>query len=423
MDYGAINRMIYIFHKRYVILIASILVLLILLACMISKQETIVENLWVLGTQVSGMPKDKAVATVLAKIERIEEGPFIFRANDVEIEVSSSEIEIILDKSSLIEQLNQYTGMRPRLDFQRYDDLPEIILEAAGRVVSPHADIILNNIASQLSYPASYSRFEFREKEFLFFPAATGQLVAPLDILEAISSMTSSVIEIEAKELPAPQDGFPGEMVMVAEYATFYDETEEDRVTNLELAAQAVHGRVVFPGDVYSFNKEAGERTERKGYKYANVVVGDRLVPGLAGGICQVTTTLFNAAAMAGLEFPEVHAHGIPVEYVPPGRDAAVAWSYMDLKIRNSLAVPVIFGAWVEEGQVLVRVYGAGLDKQYDLEAVVLAEYPAEGKNPGLLVETYQVEIGDNEVVRKALLMRSLYQPTLKNDHKEQLGG
>ena len=87
------------------------------------------------------------------------------------------------------------------------------------------------------------------------------------------------------------------------------------------------------------------------------------------------------------------------------------------------MAVPVIFGAWVEEGQVLVRVYGAGLDKQYDLEAVVLAEYPAEGKNPGLLVETYQVEIGDNEVVRKALLMRSLYQPTLKNDHKEQLGG
>lgn len=406
--------MIYIFHKRTLALVGAVLVLLILISCMICKQETIVENLWVLGARVSGMSKDKAMATVLAKIEKIEEGPFLFRANDAEVEISGSEIEIIFDKSSVVEQLDRYSQMRPRLNFENYDDLPEVVVEIQGQIVSPGADSVLNEIAAALSYPSSDSRFEFHQKEFLFYPAAPGQSVEPLDILAAISCMTGNIIEVEARELPAPNDSFSDEMVMIAQYSTCYDGTEEDRVVNLELAAQAVHGHVLIPGGVYSFNKEAGERTVGKGYRYANVVVGDQLVPGLAGGICQVTTTLFNAAAMAGLDFPEVHAHGIPVDYVPPGKDAAVAWSYMDLKIKNPLSVPVIFGAWVEDGQVLVRVYGAGLDKKYDLEPVVLAEYPAEGKNPGLLVDTYHIETGDNGVIRKTLLMRSVYQPTSK---------
>ena len=122
-----------------------------------------------------------------------------------------------------------------------------------------------------------------------------------------------------------------------------------------------------------------------------------------------MTTTLFDAAAIAGLEFPEVHAHGIPVVYVAPGTDAAVAWNYLDLKIRNTTDGPVVFGAWVEDGQVAVRVFGKRLDKTYELLPVTIATYPEPEKEPGLLVETWRVEkSGGQEVGRKMLDRKSV---------------
>ena len=112
---------------------------------------------------------------------------------------------------------------------------------------------------------------------------------------------------------------------------------------------------------------------------------------------------------MAGLDFPEVHAHGIPVEYVPPGRDAAVAWDYLDIKIMNRGASPVVFGCWVEDGQVTVRVFGKGNGHSYELIPVVVREYPEPGKEPGLLVETYRVEKAGDAEVGRTLLLRSMY--------------
>ena len=113
-----------------------------------------------------------------------------------------------------------------------------------------------------------------------------------------------------------------------------------------------------------------------------------------------------------GTIFPEIHAHGIPVAYVPPGLDAAVAWNYLDLKIRNNTDLPIVFGSWVEDGQVTARVFGGELSSAFYLEPKIVAEYPAEGKNPGLLVETYRVETRDGVEVNRTLVVRSVYEPS-----------
>jgi vancomycin resistance protein YoaR len=92
--------------------------------------------------------------------------------------------------------------------------------------------------------------------------------------------------------------------------------------------------------------------------------------------------------------------------------DAAVAWDYLDLKVKNSTDGLVVFGAWVEDGQVTVRVFGKPDGCTYEIEPVTVAEYPSPGKRPGLVVETYRVKKVGGEVVERTLLMRNTYQPS-----------
>ena len=279
-------------------------------------------------------------------------------------------------------------------------------------MISTDLNDIAEKIAKNLSNEALTERYGFSGYDLVILPAEKGQVVTSQAVLEALEHLEGTTVEVPFQESAPANSEELEPLSLVAFHETNYKLDEADRNVNLALAAKAVHGRVLLPGETYSFNKEAGERSVQRGYRYANVVVGNRLVPDVGGGICQITTTLFNAAAESGLEFPEIHAHGIPVDYADPGCDAAVAWNYLDLKVRNTFDTPVVFGAWVEDGTVTVRVFGKPNDSTYELAPVVLEEYPEEGMNPGLLVETYRVETRNGEVVRRQLLVRSYYQPS-----------
>ncbi|UMZ73418.1 VanW family protein [Natranaerofaba carboxydovora] len=108
------------------------------------------------------------------------------------------------------------------------------------------------------------------------------------------------------------------------------------RVTNIEVATNDVNNTVIWPGEVFSFNGETLPRTWEEGYRFAPIIVGDSVVNGIGGGVCQVSSTLYNVVLEAGLEVVERYPHGEPVDYVPPGRDATVAGDYLDLKFRNN---------------------------------------------------------------------------------------
>ncbi|HHW18220.1 MAG TPA: VanW family protein [Firmicutes bacterium] len=398
-------------HKVW---IPGIIAIIVLFPFMFSRQEVVGGNVWAFGVPLGGLPKDQAINIVRDKLQELERGPLVFSAGKLSCQVSRDELKVILDSRRIISELGTYITLRPKyLPDSVFRRGPKTVLAAPAEVWSPNLEKVLANIAEKLSRPALGARYGFSGRDLVILPPEPGQLVTPEDVRKVLGDLTGTRIEVPYRTIEPPAGNNLEPLKLIAEFSTTYDEKDTDRNVNLMLAARAVHGKVLNPGDTYSFNKEAGERTLEKGYRYANVVVGDHLEPGLAGGICQVTTTLFNAAALAGLDFPEVHAHGIPVEYVPPGRDAAVAWDYLDLKITNNLGGPVVFGAWVENGQVVVRVFGKPGDKTYDLEPVIVKEYPEEGKNPGLLVETYRVEKVNGEVTRKVLLLRSHYLPSV----------
>jgi vancomycin resistance protein YoaR len=124
------------------------------------------------------------------------------------------------------------------------------------------------------------------------------------------------------------------------------------RTDNLYMAARYMNGTILAPGDVFSFNKVTGPRTFERGYSMAPVVGG----MGIGGGVCQVATTVYNAALLAGLEIIERHPHSVRVGYVAPGRDATVT-NYVDLKFRNSTNKFIQIRSGAGGGHVWVQIW------------------------------------------------------------------
>ena len=143
----------------------------------------------------------------------------------------------------------------------------------------------------------------------------------------------------------------------MAEYSTNFNPRETNRTENLRLAAKAIDGKRLAPGEQFSFNETVGERTVARGYKEAMIIEGNSFTLGLGGGICQVSSTLYNAAALAKLEIVERHHHSLTVGYVPPGKDATVAWPVLDFKFRNNTQNALVIRTFVEGNTLTIKLF------------------------------------------------------------------
>lgn len=145
----------------------------------------------------------------------------------------------------------------------------------------------------------------------------------------------------------------------IGEYSTYYKETDVDRSHNIALAINSINNQVVFPGETFSFNEIVGERTEKTGYRRAPVIVRGELAEDIGGGICQVSSTLFNAVTLKGIQIVERYSHSKSVPYVPPGKDAAVSWWGPDFVFKNKFNEPILILAKSASGKVKINIYTA----------------------------------------------------------------
>jgi len=146
---------------------------------------------------------------------------------------------------------------------------------------------------------------------------------------------------------------------MIGFYTTYYNSKNASRSNNIDLAAKALNNRYVFPGESFSFNEALGERTASKGYKRAKIIVRGEVSEGIGGGICQVSSTLFNAVDRAGMTIVQRYSHSRNVPYVPPGRDATVSWYGPDFVFSNPYDHPVLIRSFAGGGQTTVLIYSA----------------------------------------------------------------
>ncbi len=159
-----------------------------------------------------------------------------------------------------------------------------------------------------------------------------------------------------------------------AEFSTFVSGSLE-RLYNVWLATECVSEVTVYPNEIFSFNDVVGKRTEERGYKNAKVIVGGKFVDGVGGGVCQVSTTLYNAALLSGLEISEQHRHTLAVSYVEKSFDAMVSYGYADLKIKNTTGAPIFIAGNLNGRKLEFTVYGKIQTRKIERQSVVSKIY------------------------------------------------
>lgn len=147
----------------------------------------------------------------------------------------------------------------------------------------------------------------------------------------------------------------------IGQYVTYFNSRNKSRTTNIELAAKALDSHVVFPNETFSFNQVVGRRTTAKGYMRAPIIVRGELSEGVGGGICQVSSTLFNAVDRAGLRIVQRYSHSKRVPYVPSGRDATVSWYGPDFQFQNKYNQPILIRANRYGNSLVIKLFSSDM--------------------------------------------------------------
>ena len=217
----------------------------------------------------------------------------------------------------------------------------------------------------------------------------------------------------------------------LSKYTTIYDAGNTSRASNIALACKTINETIIQPGETFSYNKVLGNTTKEKGYKLGGAYVGGKVVQAYGGGICQVSTTLYNSVLYANLEIVERYNHSYAVSYVPAGRDATVSYGGKDFKFKNNRNYPIKIVANAKNGVVNISLKGIKEDKEYDIEisSSVLSTTPfettyqdnntlAEGKQKiiqkghnGYKSKAYKTVKYNGKVISKTLLSSDTYKP------------
>ena len=226
-------------------------------------------------------------------------------------------------------------------------------------------------------------------------------------------------------------EGFPD---LLGEFSTTYNAGATARTTNLKLASNKINNTVVMPGETFSYNKVVGKRTVAAGYKEAPAYAGGKVVNDIGGGICQITSTLYNAVILAELEVTERSNHSMIVTYVKPSMDAAIAGDYKDLKFVNNQDVPIYIEGYTSGKNVYFNIYGEETrpaNRKVTYESEVVSEQDpgtqfvatgdpvgtmsvSQGKHVGYVAQLWKVVTVDGVEESREVFNKSTYKASPK---------
>ncbi|WP_051620860.1 VanW family protein [Paenibacillus sp. UNC451MF] len=220
----------------------------------------------------------------------------------------------------------------------------------------------------------------------------------------------------------------------ISEFTTSYPQNGEGRIHNIRSTAQSIQDVLLKPGETFDYATYIAETEAKFGYKEAPVILNGKLVPGIGGGICQVSSTLYNAVLRAGLQIVERRNHSLPVSYVPLGQDATFASGHINFKFRNNTAKYLLIRTYTDDQRITVKLFGqAPADITYGIESTTIEKLQPSIKyvlNPtlptgkkqtiskgktGYVVETYRIKMQNGVEVSRERVSRDTYaaQPTI----------
>lgn len=234
-------------------------------------------------------------------------------------------------------------------DRQAYQKLLEQIARDLARGTTTIAGydqhMVLDKLDDQGKIIKGRSHIILKERELvesiLAVSATGGQVEMPILITKSSYSL---------EDIPYLED------VVVATYTTYFNHADVGRNKNIELSAKAIDNVIVGSGDYFSFNHIVGPRDEANGYQPAPEIINKKIVMGIGGGICQTSSTLFNAVDQIPVKFVERHHHSLDIGYVPQGRDATVSYDSLDFRFQNTSGAPFLIKAIYEEDSLTIEI-------------------------------------------------------------------
>lgn len=231
---------------------------------------------------------------------------------------------------------------------------------------------IVNNISQEINMDSVDAILNFNKGKITVDDEVIGnklkkdELISKIEenifILRDIDIPVENIQPILTKDFLSRING------IIGEFTTSFKGSSRGRIENIRLSANAISNKLILPGEELSYNNLTGPRSSQSGYQEANVIIGGELTPGLGGGVCQTSTTMYNALLLSDVTILERHPHSIPANYVPYGQDAAVAYGYLDLKFRNDFDFPIYTYAKILGDSLYVYIYGDTKSKDYTVK-------------------------------------------------------
>ena len=340
-----------------------------------AAQDIFFPGVTVDGIDLGGMTRDEAHALFADRQTQTASAfSLVVASGEKRWRITSQEVPVTFNADTILEQAYNvgHTGtLEQRVsEIQRTRD--EGVVFVTGYTYERSAvRALVDTIADSLDYEAkdaTLDAFDPNNHTFTFTKESAGYRVdrelLHSDILAALDERAYDRVILVQGESVEPQVTLARLEGLFGKISSFTTKTtkDNDRNTNIALSAAALNGRMVLPGETLSFNDCTGQRTGEKGYREAGAIAGGVLVDDTGGGVCQTSSTLFNAVVRADLEIVTRYAHSWPSSYVNKGEDATVNWPSLDFVFRNNGQFPVFVVAWYANQEVTVEIYGQMLE-------------------------------------------------------------
>lgn len=363
--------------------------------------ELICDGVRVGNVPVGGLTSKAAAVKISDDFKTYTAKPLKIIAQGQEWSITADKIKLSIDPNDLAQKAYQ-VGRTGNLFFrmkQRYLSANQTITIP----LSPTFDkdllhSILLKLAKTIDQESQNATIRFRGNSIVITPEQTGRKTNIAKALKELSDklttnfsfiyqlpVESVVPDIVAKDY----EGIDG---VIASYTTQFSTVDTNRTQNIMIASNELNGTLVRSGSTFSFNSVIGPRLAQHGYKQAPVFIGGKLVPDWGGGVCQVSTTLYNAALLADMDITERTSHFSPPGYVPLGQDATVADNQLDFKFANTSPTNIYIISRVAGGQITVQILGKRDENAPDI--FILATNKKEIENNTVKKQDPDIELG-----------------------------
>ncbi len=348
--------------------------------------NTVYEGVYINDIAVGGLEKDQVRDLIEKELQDKLKTEFItVKYGENTWEINYTDIDAKYRIGQAVDEA--YQVAREGSLRERYDEIKE--LPQAHRNIQAQYEYDENllkaaveKIASEVDKEAKNSEMKRENGKFVITDEENGCKLDVAKTLSAVKGLIDSraqgevaaVVEEVAPEITKEQNKMSTDLL--GSFSTSFSSGQWGRNENLRVGCENINGTILKPGDVFSMNEGLGPQTYENGYRNAAVIINGKIEDGLAGGVCQITTTLYNAVIFSELDVVARRNHSLPVAYVPLGRDAAVAGDYTDFKFKNSTDYPIYIEAYTENNKLYANIYGH------------------ETRDPGRTVEFEKVMIG-----------------------------